>query len=193
MLRRQPDELERPVVLLERLGEPALELQDEHLAAVEVVEHALQLQRVAAALDGVGRQVRRGAAAAACERVQHAGAVALDGVAEDHEDLRVRRRARDQARRPDVAHVARRPVAGHLAGLAREGLVVARDVGVRHRRLAEPVEEVLFLAPVARQHDARVIDQEPLHPCGAGPLRADADEVRRAGDLTPLSGIERAA
>jgi hypothetical protein len=37
--------------------------------------------------------------------------------------------------------------------------VVARDVGAGHRRLAEPVEEVLLLAPVARQHDARVVDQ----------------------------------
>ena len=98
VLRRKPDELERPVVLLERLGQAPLELQDQHLAAVDVVEDALQLKRVAPSFDRVGREVRGGTSAAPCEGVQHARAVPLDRIAEDHEDLRVRRGARGISR-----------------------------------------------------------------------------------------------
>jgi hypothetical protein len=144
-------------------------------------EHALELRGVLAALDRVRGDRLEPAAGRAAEPVGDAGAEALDRVAEHDQQLRVGRGAGDQPRGPEVVHVARRPLAGDLSGLAREARVVVGDVGVGQLLRAEAVEEVLLLALALRGADLRVAEERLEPPGGAGALGADADEVGRSG------------
>ena len=174
------EEGERAAVLPRRVGDALLVLQDQQPRLVVAGEQAAQLRGVATALDRVGgdrldARVRRPA-----QPVRHARAEALDRVAEHDQQLRLGRGAREQPRRPEVVHVARRPLADDLARLAREQLVVGGDVGIAQLLRAEAVEEVQLLAPAARRPDLRVPEQRLEPPRGAGALGPDADEVGRA-------------
>jgi hypothetical protein len=136
--------------------------------------------RVAAAADDV-RHVELGVRARSEVLVGQADPVALDRVAEHDQQPRVRRRARQQRRRPRVVHVARPPLAADRAGAAREQRVVARDVGLVHRVRAELVEEVVLGVRAGPGLDVRMLEQHAEPARGGGPERADADEVGRPG------------
>ena len=117
------EERERPAILRGRVGDAPLVLEDQDPLRVVGREHALELRRVLAALDRVGRDRLHAGVRRAADAVRHARAEALDRIAEHDQQLRVGRGARDQPRRPEVVHVARRPLAGDLpracAGSAR--------------------------------------------------------------------------
>jgi hypothetical protein len=175
------EELQRAPRLAGRVGDALLVLQDQDARRVVAGEHAAQLRRIAPALDRVGGHRFEAPVGRAAEPVRDTGAEALDRVAEHDQQLRVGRRAGDQRRRPEVVHVARRPLARDLPRPAREARVVLRDIGVGQLDRAEPVEEVLLLAAALWRLDLRVPEQRLEPPGGTGALRAHADEVGRSG------------
>jgi hypothetical protein len=162
--RVEPDELERLPHVPSGVGHTLLVLQHQHLLAGKLCEQAEYLLPVQAAFDLVVQQ-RRGSRIAAHVQEGQAGPDPLDRIAQHHEHPRVGRRGPQHRRRPEVVHVARRPLAGDSAGRPRKVPVVRLRIDIR----ACPNRDVRGFG------QARAGERLALG--GSGPAAAGGDEV----------------
>ena len=183
----QAEELVCPAELPLRVDDTPLVLEDQHLGAIEDLEQAGELRRVEAPAQGLARDRRRQARALPAAKltledarlVRDPGPAARPRVAQQNQDPRVRRGARQQGGCPEVVHVARGPFTRDQARGPGKHPVVRDDVCIGHPTSGVAVEEVQLL-PRGPLHRGVVRDR-PIPPLRAGPLRADPDEIRRAG------------